>query len=103
MLRAAPVRSYLRAPGVLFAPLGSGWVAFSSLSGETHLLNTESVAVVETLDALQARSADEVAQLLAADSGIEAVEMTETLAHAWSMLMQAGLIREQGATGCRRV
>jgi len=88
---------------VLFKPLGDGWAAFSSLSGETHLLNAESVAVVETLDLLYARSANEVAELLAIDSGTTAAELTETLAAAWSMLLQAGLIRVQGATACRQV
>ena len=87
---------------MLFEPLGGGWVAFSSLSGESHLLNAESVAVVETLDLLHSRSANEVAELLAFDSGTTAAELTEKLAGAWSMLLQAGLIREQGATACRR-
>jgi PqqD family protein of HPr-rel-A system len=88
---------------VLFEPLGGGWVAFSSLSGESHLLNAESVAVVETLDLLQPRTAEEVTELLAADSGIPAAELTEKLADAWSMLLQAGLIREQNATACLQI
>jgi len=96
------VRTFVRAPGTLFVPLGDGWVAFSSLSGETHLLNAESVVVVEALDVLHPRSADEAAELLAADSGIPTAELTETLTDAWSMLLQAGLIREQSATACRR-
>lgn len=88
---------------MLFEPLGGGWVAFSSLSGESHLLNAESVAVVETLDLLQPRTAEEVTELLAADSGIPAAELTEKLADAWSMLLQAGLIREQNATACLQI
>ena len=91
------MRGYLRAPGVRFAPLGEGWAAFSSLSGETHLLNSESVAVIETLDLLQSRSADLVAQMLAEDSGVDAAELAETLEGAWPMLLEAGLIREHSA------
>ena len=96
------MRSYVRAPGVLFSPLGDGWVAFSSLSCETHLINAESVVVVEALDALHPRSVGEVAELLSADCGTPAAELTETLKDAWSMLLQAGLIREQNATACRQ-
>lgn len=84
----------------MFAPLGEGWAAFSSLSGETHLLNSESVAVVETLDLLQTRSELEVAQLLAEDSGVSAAELQTTIAGAWPMLLEAGLVREQGQTAC---
>jgi PqqD family protein of HPr-rel-A system len=97
------VRSYTRAPGVLFAPLGEGWAAFSTLSGETHLLNSESVAVVESLDLHEPRTERQVAESLADDSGMTVQELLQTLAPAWPMLLEAGLVREQGAAACSPV
>lgn len=95
------MRAYLRAPGVRFAQLGDAWVAFSPLSGETHLLNTESVALVETLDLQEPRTPEAAAQLLAADSGFSPEEMSELLRDAWPTLLQAGLIRVCGSTACQ--
>jgi PqqD family protein of HPr-rel-A system len=89
------VRAFVRAPGVLFEPLGDGWGAYSSLSGETHLLNDESVAIVEALDLVQPLSASAVCELLARDCHLFSTEVEQVMGAAWEQLIEAGLIREQ--------
>ena len=84
---------YVRAPGVLKAPLGEGWVVFSSLSGETHLVNGESVAVLETLSPEVPLSARQVCETLAHEYGLQVSELEATLAGSWGGLVEAGLIR----------
>jgi PqqD family protein of HPr-rel-A system len=84
---------YVRAPGVLKAPLGEGWVVFSSLSGETHLVNGESVAVLETLSPEFPLSAAQVCETLAHEYELQASELEATLAGSWGGLVEAGLIR----------
>lgn len=85
---------YARAPGVLTAPLGEGWVVFSSLSGETHLVNGESVAVIEALECDVAHSTAQVCETLAHEYEVPAAELAVTLAGAWGPLVEAGLIRK---------
>ncbi len=85
---------YLRAPGVLTAALGEGWVVFSSLSGESHLVNGESVAVLEALDTDAAQSAAQVCETLAHEYELAASELLVTLAGSWVPLVTAGLIRQ---------
>lgn len=82
----------LRAPGVLTEPLGDGWVVFSALSGETHLVNDESVEVLNALDERLPRTTAEVAQHLAALFEVDAAEMGATLSGSWTALVEAGLI-----------
>ena len=77
------------------APVGDGWVAFSSLSGETHVLNDESVAIVELLDGVEPRSPSELCRALADECGVPVPELESTLAAAWGALIEAGLVREQ--------
>lgn len=84
---------YLRAPGVLIEPLGEGWAVYSGLSGETHLINAESLEVLNHLHVTSPRSATEVCELLAADYGADAVELQATLAPSWEPLVEAGLVR----------
>lgn len=84
---------YLRAPGVLIEPLGEGWAVYSALSGETHLVNGESVEVLNHLDTVSPRSASEVCELLADDYGVGAAELEATLAASWEPLVEAGLVR----------
>ncbi|RVU49677.1 HPr-rel-A system PqqD family peptide chaperone [Rubrivivax rivuli] len=94
------MQAYLRAPRAQFAQLGESWVAFSGVSGETHVLNTESVALVETLDEHTPRTAEAVAADLALETGTPVEEMTAMLSDAWPMLLQAGLVRVCGSTAC---
>lgn len=89
------MRVFVRAPGVLFEPLGSVWGAYSALSGETHLLNDESVAIVEVLSVDQALSAGAVCELLALDCGLTHADVEQAIGPAWEQLIEAGLIRER--------
>ncbi len=85
---------YLRAPGVWVAPLGEdGFAAYSALSGESHVVNHESVAVLEALDPLMPMSAASVCQRLAHEHGLAADELEDALAMAWESLISAGLVR----------
>ncbi len=85
---------YLRAPGVRVRPLGEGWVAYSGLSRESHLLNNESVAVLDELDEFQPRSALQVAERLSGPAGVAADELLVIIEDAWASLAEAGLVRE---------
>ncbi len=89
--------SFIRAPGVRVRALGEGWVAFSALSGETHLLNAESVAVLEALQVDVATDEATVVQRLAEEYGVPPQELADTLAVAWPQLQEAGLVREQAS------
>ena len=84
---------FLRAPGVLIEPLGEGWAVYSALSGETHLVNGESVEVLDHLDTVSPRSAAEVCALLAAEYNADAAELQATLEASWEPLVAAGLVR----------
>ena len=82
----------LRAPGVLTEPLGNGWVVFSALSGETHLVNDESVEVLNALDEHSPRSTHEVCHHLAVTFEVDVAEIEATLLGSWAVLIEAGLI-----------
>lgn len=84
---------FLRAPGVLIEPLGEGWAVYSALSGETHLVNGESVEVLNHLDTVSPRSAAQVCELLAAEYGADAADLQATLQASWQPLVEAGLVR----------
>lgn len=83
---------FRRAPGVRLEPLGGGWAAYSGLSGETHLLNDESVAVIEALSEHSATHKDEVVRSVAQVWSTDPESITEHLQQAWSALVAAGLI-----------
>jgi PqqD family protein of HPr-rel-A system len=93
------VTACLRAPGVLMEPLGEGWAVFSALSGETHLVNTESIEVLNALDEHQARTPQEVCRHLAEQFEVEAADLEITLAASWIPLVEAGLIRQSLSPG----
>lgn len=92
------MRYFVRAPGAHFSPIGELWGAFSTLSGESHLVNDESVALVEALDERIPRSADEVCRLLAAEHDMTLDDLQNLVAPAWDGLVEAGLIREVSPT-----
>ena len=89
---------YLRAPGVRVAPLGDGWAVFSELSGETHLVNSESVEVLNLLDEVEPRTSIEVGERLAALYDQPTEDILETLVGCWTPLVLAGLVRETSAS-----
>jgi len=92
------VQRWLLAPGARTAQLGESWVAYSELSGESHLLNTESVAVLDMLHAVTPRTLAEVCADLAQEQGLEASELEAILATSWNSLVEAGLVREAADT-----
>ena len=84
-------------PGVLVEALGSSWVSYSPASGQTHVLNDESAAVLEVLGLHDGFSPAQVCAVLAADSGASVEQIEQTMGAAWRLLVDSGLIR----TSCR--
>ena len=87
------MQAYSRSAGVLIEPVGHLWAAYGAPSGETILLNDESAAILEVLEAGPATS-DEVCSALAADSGLAAASLAEVVQACWPRLVEAGLVRE---------
>lgn len=87
------MRRLERVAGTLVEPLGGIWVAFSSLSGETALVNDESAAILEILGG-GPMSEDEVYDALVADTGLGRSEVAATIAPSWEKLIESGLVRE---------
>jgi PqqD family protein of HPr-rel-A system len=85
--------AWLRVPGVVVAGLDDGFVAFSPLSGETHLLNPESVAVLDALDSASALTTVQVCEQLSQQFNTPAQELSDILAASWDTLVSAGLVR----------
>ncbi len=83
---------YARVDGALVEPAGHLWVAYSPATGETALLNDESAAILEILEAGPASTA-QVCALLSADSGMALAELTPVVEASWSKLLDAGLVR----------
>ncbi len=88
------VSRFARSKGLLIEPIGHIWAAFSPLSGETTLLNDESVAVLEVLLEVGASDADSVALQLAADSGMDVFRLRDIVEDCWPRLVDAGLVRQ---------
>ena len=88
------MRCFVRAPGVLLLPLGEGWAAFSTLSGETHLINDEGAAILEALDAAVPQDSPGISRQLSEDCGVSAQDLDDTLCGSWGPLIEAGLVRE---------
>lgn len=86
-----------RVGGVLVEPMGHLWAAFSPATGETALLNDESAAILEVLEAGAAEESAICAHL-ADDSGLDAHVLAEIVEAAWPRLIEAGLVLEQSAT-----
>jgi PqqD family protein of HPr-rel-A system len=86
------VPTFRRAPGALVEPIGEQWVAFSPLSGETHILNDSSAAVLECLPPQQTRADVEVYAMLSEDSQLSLAEVESVLGPCWAQLVEAGLI-----------
>lgn len=90
------MRRFQRAPGVLVEPLGEVWAAFSPASGETLILNNESVAMLEILDTGPATGVA-VAGALADDIGLPESEVLPLVEAAWQRLVEAGLVLSESA------
>jgi hypothetical protein len=94
------VQRWLLAPGTRIAQLGDGWVAYSAQSGESHLLNDESVAVLGALDAVAPRTVPQICVVLAQEQEMPAPELEAILKPSWNSLVEAGLVREAADTVC---
>jgi len=72
---------------------GDEWVAFSALSGETHLINETSAAIVDLLDEEVPASIDSIVDRIVGETGLPHDEVRLLLADAWELLLHGGLIR----------
>jgi PqqD family protein of HPr-rel-A system len=77
---------------VTLEAVGPSWVAYSGLSGETHLLNDEAAALVEVFGEAP-RTVSEAAQVVAADAQTSPHLIEYKLQEAAVFLRVAGLIR----------
>lgn len=84
---------HARVDGVLVEPIGHLWAAYSPASRETILLNDESAAMLEILEAGPATTA-EICETLASDSGLAAETLLDTVESSWPRLVEAGLVRK---------
>ena len=84
---------YACVPGVSTEAVGHLWAAFSPASGETLLLNDESVSILEVLASGACDTAG-VCAVLAADSGLDAASLLDLVDGCWPRLIEAGLVRE---------
>lgn len=85
---------YLLAGGTLVEQLGEHWVAFSPLSGETHLINDTTAAVVESVSREVPVTLEQLCASLAADAGVMPIDAEDLVRQALQMLVAAGLVRE---------
>jgi PqqD family protein of HPr-rel-A system len=81
-----------RMPELHVESIGTGWAAFSPVSGETLLLNDEAAAVLEVLNEGPATRSD-VCAALARDSAVSTAEVEMRLAESWEQFVRAGLVR----------
>jgi PqqD family protein of HPr-rel-A system len=84
---------YARRSGVELELLGQVWVAYSAATGETALLNDESAAILELLDA-GADTTLKISSVLAEDCGVDPGALAETIEKCWPRLLEAGLVDE---------
>jgi len=91
----------MRTPaGVRSTDLGPVWAVYSPLSGQTLVLNTEAVAMLEVLRDEPGDLAH-VCSILAADGQHDAAELEALCGAAWRHLLDAGLLEPAtAAIGC---
>lgn len=82
------------APGCHFALFEQGWVGYSGLSGETHLLNEESVAIVDVLSGSGGSTIAEVCAELSQTFSMTVAELEALLVPSWNSLVAAGLLQK---------
>jgi hypothetical protein len=95
---------WVLAPGTEIVLLSTGWVAYSAQSGESHLLNDESVAVLDALHPEEPRTVAQVCDRIVREHqqehqqehqpGLVAAELEQLLGSSWNALVEAGLVRE---------
>jgi hypothetical protein len=86
---------YARVDDLLIEPLGQAWAAFSPSSGETTLLNDESVAILEVLEAGPADTAGVCRELLGEERPHDP-QMEREIESGWPVMLDNGLVRRVG-------
>ena len=81
-----------RAQGVVIELIGDSWFAYSARSGETHLLNDSSAALLECLPAGAERLPVEVFAELSVNVGMSVAGLESASEGCWDTLRDAGLI-----------
>jgi PqqD family protein of HPr-rel-A system len=77
--------------GVRIEPLGDVWAVFSPLSGQTHLINDGSLAVLDLLNACGVVTAAALADRLAESTGDARETVAAWTASALDSFVPAGL------------
>ena len=85
---------YVLVPGVLVEPLGEHWAVFSPVSGETHLVNDTSVAIVDMMSCETPMSVAHIYVALAKQADIVPGDFEITVGDALGVFVVAGLVRE---------
>ena len=86
-------------PGVVWRELDDTLCAvYSPLSGETHLLNSTAIWVLELLAEPGWHHPDDVVRQLAFQSEAAEAEIRAALGDLWGTLVHGGLVRRQRAT-----
>ena len=84
---------YVLVPGVLVEPLGDHWAAFSPSSGESHLINDTSAAILEMLGGGAPLTPAQICTELTAHVGAVAVDAQGLVGDAFRAFITAGLVR----------
>ena len=87
------IAGYALVPGILMEPLGEHWAVFSPASGESHLVNDTSAALLEIFKSNPAISSDQACAILAADVGLPVADVEPLVTEALRTFVTAGLVR----------
>ena len=85
---------YRRVPAIDLEAMDGLWAVFSPATGETSLLNDESVAILELLDVGPGNTAS-ITLALAEGDEAEAASLAPVIESAWPRLIEAGLVRAE--------
>ena len=86
--------AYQPVDGFRLEAMGDVWVAYSPCSGQTHLLNDESAALLEWLQEIDCPGTTAAAAMAFASPNDPAGDtLAQRIEWAWVPLEQAGLIR----------
>ena len=87
------IAGYAIVPDILMEPLGDHWAVFSPASGESHLVNDSSAALLEIFKSNPAISAEQACSVLAADVGLPVADVEPLVSEALRTFVTAGLVR----------
>ncbi len=90
---------YQVVPGIRVEAVGDRWAAWSPASGQTHLLNDESAAILEVLGEHGPQNSHEAAGHLARETSIDPEQVNAAIALAWPSLEWAGFVRRVPSPG----